>query len=177
MLYSSVASVQPSLMGDHLMHDRTPYCWVTSLQEKRSAYAPTEEEPVRYDGIYRIARCWRKAGMQKFLVCRYLFVRCDNEPAPWSTEGQPSHFDCSQHHLFILTDYMVGMHHMLTVALTEGGQATGITFVWVLVELSSGPCWDIWVGQAVLLLTGASSAIIALCCHPLLLQSEPSASA
>ena len=57
------------------------------LQEKRSAYAPTEEEPVRYDGIYRIARCWRKAGMQKFLVCRYLFVRCDNEPAPWSTEG------------------------------------------------------------------------------------------
>ncbi|KAL3132357.1 hypothetical protein ABBQ32_008933 [Trebouxia sp. C0010 RCD-2024] len=55
-------------------------------KEKRSAYAPTEEEPVRYDGIYRIARCWRKAGMQKFLVCRYLFVRCDNEPAPWSTE-------------------------------------------------------------------------------------------
>lgn len=59
------------------------------VQEKRSAYAPTEEEPVRYDGIYRIARCWRKAGMQKFLVCRYLFVRCDNEPAPWSTEGLP----------------------------------------------------------------------------------------
>ncbi|KAL0054420.1 hypothetical protein WJX82_008650 [Trebouxia sp. C0006] len=59
---------------------------VRSHKEKRSAYAPTEEEPVRYDGIYRIARCWRKAGMQKFLVCRYLFVRCDNEPAPWSTE-------------------------------------------------------------------------------------------
>ncbi|KAA6428294.1 MAG: E3 ubiquitin- ligase ORTHRUS 2-like [Trebouxia sp. A1-2] len=59
---------------------------VRSHKEKRSAYAPTEEEPVRYDGIYRIVRCWRKAGMQKFLVCRYLFVRCDNEPAPWSTE-------------------------------------------------------------------------------------------
>ena len=70
--------------------DITPAQLLTcALQEKRSAYAPTEEEPVRYDGIYRIARCWRKAGMQKFLVCRYLFVRCDNEPAPWSTEGGP----------------------------------------------------------------------------------------
>lgn len=75
------------------------------VQEKRSAYAPTEEEPVRYDGIYRIARCWRKAGMQKFLVCRYLFVRCDNEPAPWSTEGLlltlrslPSHAQESLNH-------------------------------------------------------------------------------
>lgn len=66
---------------------------------------------------------------------------------------------------------------MLTVAYSEGGQATQITFVWVLVESSSGPCWDVWVGQAVLLLTSASFAIIALCCHPLLLQSEPSTSA
>ena len=24
---------------------------------------------------------------QGFLVCRYLFVRCDSEPAPWSSEG------------------------------------------------------------------------------------------
>lgn len=62
-------------------------CFDAVLQEKRSAYAPTEEEPVRYDGIYRIAHCWRKPGAQKFLVCRYLFIRCDNEPAPWSSEG------------------------------------------------------------------------------------------
>lgn len=34
------------------------------LQEKRSAYAPSEETPVRYDGIYRIAKCWRKPGEQ-----------------------------------------------------------------------------------------------------------------
>ena len=58
-------------------------------QEKRSAYAPSEETPVRYDGIYRIARAYRKPGAQKQLVCRYLFVRCDNEPAPWSSEGEP----------------------------------------------------------------------------------------
>lgn len=56
-------------------------------QEKRSAYAPPPETSVRYDGIYRIAACWRKPGNQGPLVCRYLFVRADNEPAPWSTDG------------------------------------------------------------------------------------------
>jgi len=56
-------------------------------QEKRSAYAPGEDQPVRYDGIYRIARAYRKPGAQGKLVCRYLFMRCDNEPAPWSSEG------------------------------------------------------------------------------------------
>ena len=50
-------------------------------------YAPTEEQPVRYDGIYRIVRAYRKRGNQDWLVCRYLFVRCDNAAAPWSSEG------------------------------------------------------------------------------------------
>lgn len=37
-----------------------------SHKEKRSSYAP--EKGVRYDGIYRIEKCWRKKGMQvKFL--------------------------------------------------------------------------------------------------------------
>ena len=58
------------------------------LQEKRSAYAPTTEEPVRYDGIYRIASCWRVAGAQGKLMCRYLFVRSDSEPAPWASDGE-----------------------------------------------------------------------------------------
>ncbi|KAL3655907.1 E3 ubiquitin-protein ligase ORTHRUS 2 [Castilleja foliolosa] len=57
---------------------------VRSHKEKRSSYAP--EEGVRYDGIYRIEKCWRKPGVQGFKVCRYLFVRCDNEPAPWTSE-------------------------------------------------------------------------------------------
>ena len=56
-------------------------------QEKRSAYAPSEEQPVRYDGCYRIVRAYRKPGAQGQLVCRYLFIRADNEPAPWSSEG------------------------------------------------------------------------------------------
>ncbi|KAG1680327.1 hypothetical protein FOA52_015417 [Chlamydomonas sp. UWO 241] len=58
---------------------------VRSFKEKRSSYAPTIDTPVRYDGIYRILRCWRKPGAQGPLVCRYLFVRCDNAPAPWHT--------------------------------------------------------------------------------------------
>ncbi|VVA98079.1 unnamed protein product [Arabis nemorensis] len=58
---------------------------VRSHKEKRSAYAP--EEGVRYDGVYRIEKCWRKVGIQgSFKVCRYLFVRCDNEPAPWTSD-------------------------------------------------------------------------------------------
>ncbi|CAH8331756.1 unnamed protein product [Eruca vesicaria subsp. sativa] len=58
---------------------------VRSHKEKRSAYAPAEKS-VRYDGIYRIEKCWRKVGVQGFKVCRYLFVRCDNEPAPWTSD-------------------------------------------------------------------------------------------
>lgn len=59
---------------------------VRSFKEKRSSYAPTTEQPVRYDGIYRIVRAYRKPGNQGKLVCRYLFVRCDNSPAPWISE-------------------------------------------------------------------------------------------
>ncbi|KAI3694124.1 hypothetical protein L1987_77085 [Smallanthus sonchifolius] len=59
---------------------------ITSLshKEKRSAYAP--EKGVRYDGVYRIEKCWRKPGIQGYKVCRYLFVRCDNDPAPWTSD-------------------------------------------------------------------------------------------
>ncbi|KAM7471582.1 hypothetical protein LguiA_009765 [Lonicera macranthoides] len=57
---------------------------IRSHKEKRSSYAP--EDGCRYDGIYRIEKCWRKDGIQGFKVCRYLFVRCDNEPAPWTSD-------------------------------------------------------------------------------------------
>ncbi|CAK9199255.1 unnamed protein product [Sphagnum troendelagicum] len=59
---------------------------VRSHKEKRSCYAP--ETGVRYDGVYRIEKCWRKKGIQGYQVCRYLFVRCDNEPAPWTSDEQ-----------------------------------------------------------------------------------------
>ena len=57
-------------------------------QEKRSSYAPAETV-VRYDGIYRIEKCWRSKGKQEQLMCRYLIVRCDNDPAPWTADGAP----------------------------------------------------------------------------------------
>ncbi|XP_031386734.1 E3 ubiquitin-protein ligase ORTHRUS 2 [Punica granatum] len=57
---------------------------VRSHKEKRSSYAA--EAGVRYDGVYRIEKCWRKVGVQGFMVCRYLFVRCDNDPAPWASD-------------------------------------------------------------------------------------------
>ncbi|XP_059289297.1 putative E3 ubiquitin-protein ligase ORTHRUS 4 isoform X6 [Lycium ferocissimum] len=58
---------------------------VRSHKEKRSSYAP--QEGLRYDGVYRIDKCWRKLGKQGYKMCRYLFVRCDNEPAPWTSDG------------------------------------------------------------------------------------------
>ncbi|CAA7017911.1 unnamed protein product [Microthlaspi erraticum] len=59
---------------------------VRSHKEKRSSYAPVEKG-VRYDGVYRIEKCWRKVGIQgTYMVCRYLFVRCDNEPAPSTSD-------------------------------------------------------------------------------------------
>ncbi|KAK9199435.1 hypothetical protein WN944_014626 [Citrus x changshan-huyou] len=62
---------------------------VRSFKEKRSSYAP--EKGLRYDGIYRIEECWRKIGVQGFKVCRYLFVRCDNDPAPWTSDDHGDH--------------------------------------------------------------------------------------
>ncbi|KAH0860168.1 LOW QUALITY PROTEIN: hypothetical protein HID58_088429 [Brassica napus] len=43
-----------------------------SYNEKRSAYAP--EAGMRYDGVYRIEKCWLKVGV------------CDNKPAPWTSD-------------------------------------------------------------------------------------------
>ena len=77
---------------------------IRSYKERVGSYAPPPPEkdrtgyhPVRYDGIYRILRCWRQegegkmaekiSGAHKFLVCKYLFVRCDSDPAPWE-EGE-----------------------------------------------------------------------------------------
>ncbi|KAK8938559.1 E3 ubiquitin-protein ligase ORTHRUS 2 [Platanthera zijinensis] len=64
------------------LHKEIDFPTPWSHKEKRSSYAP--ETGVRYDGVYRIEKCWQKVGLQGFKVCRYLFVRCDNEPAPWT---------------------------------------------------------------------------------------------
>jgi len=72
---------------------------VRSHKEKRSAYAPSAADAeagrgLRYDGVYRIVAAYRRPGAQvspcgeRFLVCRYVFVRCDNDPAPWSEDAE-----------------------------------------------------------------------------------------
>ncbi|KAG7588395.1 RING-type zinc-finger LisH dimerization motif [Arabidopsis suecica] len=59
---------------------------VRSSKDMHSAYAP-EGELLRYDGVYRIEKCWIKVGVQgSYKVCRFLFIRCDNEPAPWTSD-------------------------------------------------------------------------------------------
>ncbi|XP_022134817.1 E3 ubiquitin-protein ligase ORTHRUS 2-like isoform X2 [Momordica charantia] len=88
---------------------------VRSHKEKRSSYAP--EKGLRYDGIYRIEKCWRKVGIQGFKVCRYLFVRCDNDPAPWTSDEH-------------------GDRPRALPAIPELKKATDIT------ERKEGPSWD-----------------------------------
>lgn len=88
---------------------------VRSAKEKRSSYAP--QEGVRYDGVYRVEKCWLKPGQQRFLVCRYLLIRCDNDPAPWTTDDhgdRPRPLPC----------------------IPELKQATNIT------ERKQSPAWD-----------------------------------
>ncbi|KAK1373260.1 hypothetical protein POM88_029453 [Heracleum sosnowskyi] len=54
------------------------------LQRKKlPSYAP--KSGIRYDGIYRIEKCWLKVCNKGRKIRRYLFVRCDNDPAPWSS--------------------------------------------------------------------------------------------
>ncbi|KAK2662221.1 hypothetical protein Ddye_000795 [Dipteronia dyeriana] len=53
-----------------------------SHKEKRSSYP--HEKGLRYDGIYRMEECWAKVEIQGFKACRYLFVKCDNDRAPWT---------------------------------------------------------------------------------------------
>ncbi|KAI3979527.1 hypothetical protein MKX01_001719 [Papaver californicum] len=88
---------------------------VRSFKEKRSSYAP--ETGVRYDGVYRIEKCWRKIGIQGFKVCRYLFVRCDNEPAPWTSDEH-------------------GDRPRPLPAIKELCRATDVT------DRKDSPCWD-----------------------------------
>ncbi|ORX90637.1 hypothetical protein K493DRAFT_339863 [Basidiobolus meristosporus CBS 931.73] len=49
-------------------------------------YAPADG--VRYDGIYKLVKYWPQAGYSGFIVWRYLFRRDDQEPAPWTEEGE-----------------------------------------------------------------------------------------
>ena len=53
----------------------------------RSRYAPPGDKKtgklLRYDGLYRIEKCWLAQRADNFTVCYYLFVRADNTTPPW----------------------------------------------------------------------------------------------
>ncbi|PHT47352.1 hypothetical protein CQW23_11560 [Capsicum baccatum] len=57
-----------------------------SFDQSFTKFNEALRDGLRYDGVYRIEKCWRKLGKQGYKVCRYLFVRCDNEPAPWTSD-------------------------------------------------------------------------------------------
>ncbi|XP_034047810.1 E3 ubiquitin-protein ligase UHRF2-like [Thalassophryne amazonica] len=58
----------------------------SSKGRRISKYAP--EEGNRYDGIYKVVKYWPEIGKCGYLVWRYLLRRDDQEPAPWTPEGQ-----------------------------------------------------------------------------------------
>ncbi|XP_053724816.1 E3 ubiquitin-protein ligase UHRF1-like isoform X1 [Synchiropus splendidus] len=58
----------------------------SSKGRRISKYAP--EEGNRYDGIYKVVKYWPEVGKCGYLVWRYLLRRDDQEPAPWTPEGQ-----------------------------------------------------------------------------------------
>lgn len=49
-------------IDDRYHEECAGYIDVRSYKEKRSSYAP--ENGLRYDGIYRVEKCWRKEGKQ-----------------------------------------------------------------------------------------------------------------
>ena len=103
-------------------------------QEKRSSYAP-EPPAVRYDGIYRIEKCWRHAGGQGMLMCRYLFVRCDNEPAPWTADGAV----CASASLELLLTLLAAEHGDRPRPLPDVKELKSVTEVF---ECKGQKWWD-----------------------------------
>lgn len=58
----------------------------SSKFKKHSKFAPDIGN--RYDGIYKVAEYWPEKGQSGFIVRRYLLRRDDEEPAPWTSEGE-----------------------------------------------------------------------------------------
>ena len=87
---------------------------------------------MRYDGCYRIVRAYRKPGAQGQLVCRYLFVRADNEPAPWSSEGARPRPD-----LTTLAAHAAFVTHSRPPECCPGAEATSS-----VLSLPAGCCWE-----------------------------------
>ncbi|CAG8500005.1 11648_t:CDS:1 [Paraglomus brasilianum] len=56
------------------------------LAKHNPKYAPKEGH--RYDGLYKVVKYWPEKGVAGYRVWRFLLRRDDDEPAPWTEEGQ-----------------------------------------------------------------------------------------
>jgi len=114
---------------------------VRSHKEKKSYFAPPENVAVRYDGIYRIAKCWRKPGIQGPLVCRYLFVRCDNAATPWNDENEQGDAEWTLESLDTNPPPDLVLPNGETISwskvVEELGQASGKVY-----QMTDKPYWD-----------------------------------
>ena len=74
---------------------------VRSSKSAHSRFAPSAVDAkhglgFRYDGVYKIAACWRRPCDEpspdgnRYLKTRFAFVRCDNAPAPWEDAAMGS---------------------------------------------------------------------------------------
>ena len=72
-----------------------------SHKEKRSSYAP--EKRLRYDGIYRVEKCWRKTGIK--VRCLWLFLKNKIKNHHWDNQlGLCSWWTCLLMSVFCIRD-------------------------------------------------------------------------
>ncbi|KAG0026230.1 hypothetical protein BGZ81_006530 [Podila clonocystis] len=58
----------------------------SKLMKHNPAFAP--EQGNRYDGVYKLVKYWKEQGVSGFAVWRYLMMRDDPAPAPWTPKGK-----------------------------------------------------------------------------------------
>ncbi|KNZ48101.1 uncharacterized protein VP01_590g7 [Puccinia sorghi] len=72
-----------------------------------SPFAP--ENGYRYDGLYRVEKCWREAGQSGFQVCKFAFVRLPNQPNIPVKQGREAEAEQILRDMGIQTEVMAGV--------------------------------------------------------------------
>ncbi|KAI9610957.1 hypothetical protein H4Q26_008803 [Puccinia striiformis f. sp. tritici PST-130] len=70
--FTAVNALTPLIL--RAQKPRPSHSWL----QNHSPFAP--DEGYRYDGLYRVEKCWREAGQSGFQVCKFAFVRLPNQP-------------------------------------------------------------------------------------------------
>ncbi|WAQ82782.1 hypothetical protein PtA15_3A146 [Puccinia triticina] len=74
--------------------------------KNHSPFAP--DEGYRYDGLYRVEKCWREAGQSGFQVCKFAFVRLPNQPRIPIKEGREAEAEQILRDMGIATEALPG---------------------------------------------------------------------